>query len=37
MAVHKEQNVAIIEEIAVRILPHLVAYNMKNDFVKRLG
>ena len=35
--VHREQNEAIIEENAVRILPHLLAYNVKNDFVRELG
>ena len=31
------QNAAIISDNAVRILPHLVAYNVKNTFVKKLG
>ena len=35
--VQREQNEAIIEENAVRILPHLMAYNVKNDFVRELG
>ena len=35
--VKEAQNAAIISDNAVRILPHLVAYNVKNTFVKKLG
>ena len=35
--VSEEQNAAVLSENAVRILPHLVAYNMKDKAVKRLG
>lgn len=35
--VKKRQNDAIITDNAVRILPHLVAYNVKNTYVKNLG
>ena len=35
--VHNAQNAAILSDNAVRILPHLMAYNVKNTFVKKLG